>query len=164
MIEFSHASLITVCQRKEGGAQVNNDWVVTKSVCNRQDSLNHCPVPINANQTHGIEPNVDQYRSICHWLAMTGIERYFGSMPGCHAMIIKICTNRNREICYFCVTLLDSLAPSSLCPTPNSHGNQTNEQKRGRKLLKVRLMSKNPDCSERNCISCVEFHELTYIP
>ena len=54
-----------------------------------QDSLHHCPMPINAGQNWDIDPNADLYRSL-PIKRMIGIERYFGSMPGYWSASISI--------------------------------------------------------------------------
>ncbi len=55
-----------------------------------QDSLDQCPMPINTDQNCGIDPNVDQFRSVPinarsgidrHLEELIGNERHFGSMP-----------------------------------------------------------------------------------
>ncbi len=54
-----------------------------------QDSLDQCPMPINADQNSGIDPNVDQFRSFrgisdqCHDSHfMIRIDRYWALMEG----------------------------------------------------------------------------------
>ena len=50
--------------------QVCSNMVISSILRHLQDSLDHYPMPINADQNCGIDPNVDQFRSM-----------HFGSMP-----------------------------------------------------------------------------------